>query len=570
MARRLLLAEDSSTIQRVVALSLGSEAYEIIPAASAEECLAKARQVRPDVVVLDHLIPRRNGYEVAQEIKRDPDLRSTPVLLLVGNHEAFDEKRAHDAGADDWLQKPFDSQALIDKLNTMLGVAPKGAEVTQVTTSPLAASRAAPPPVQPGQPLTMNAPWPGFQKAVVTGPGALFAQGGAAAAPPSPPPGPAPTPLAGAKPAAPTAWNQPRPGPVAPPPGRAAPAAAVAAAPPPSPLAPPPAATPSSPGMPRVTAIPVEPVAPAATAPASSPPPFAPPARPSPPLEPPKPAPSAPRATAPMSAPGGTLLGMPRVVPAGPASPPQRDPFAPPPRVPDARREPTAPLAHTPVTPIAAHSSAEAAEPELPEPKRDTFVGPPPAPPEPPRTFVPPAMPGFTREEPGRKPASAAPTPDLSTTLRGVPAPEPVEAVRGPIEAPAPAVREVPRPAAPPPPVPAPAVAAPSQQAVNDAVGVYLQKNPEVVQSAVVGKIALERPVIEDAVRRYLAAERSAIQEAVDAHLQGNRGTIESAAREAVQAQRGLIESVVWEVVPGLAETLIREEITRILREKTS
>src|SRR5882672_6478504 len=118
MARRLLLADDSATIQRVVSLSLGSEHYEIVAAANADDCVNKARQLRPDVVVLDYLLPKKNGYELSHELKRDPDLRNTPVLLLIGNFEPFDERRAKDSGADDWLQKPFDSQALIDKLNT--------------------------------------------------------------------------------------------------------------------------------------------------------------------------------------------------------------------------------------------------------------------------------------------------------------------------------------------------------------------------------------------------------------------------------------------------------------------
>ncbi|HCF61878.1 MAG TPA: hypothetical protein DFS52_28260, partial [Myxococcales bacterium] len=122
MPKKLLLADDSITIQKVVAITFASEDYAITAVDNGEDAVAKARELLPDVVLADVVMPKRNGYEVCEAIKSDPALQHIPVLLLAGTFEAFDEGRARAAMADGHIQKPFESQALIDRVNKLVGL----------------------------------------------------------------------------------------------------------------------------------------------------------------------------------------------------------------------------------------------------------------------------------------------------------------------------------------------------------------------------------------------------------------------------------------------------------------
>ena len=120
MGNRLLLADDSITIQKVVAIIFANEEFELTVVDNGIAALQKAREVRPDVMLVDALMPGKSGYEVCEEIRRDPDLSSTPILLLIGAFEPFDEEKAHNCGADASITKPFESQQLIDRVKELL------------------------------------------------------------------------------------------------------------------------------------------------------------------------------------------------------------------------------------------------------------------------------------------------------------------------------------------------------------------------------------------------------------------------------------------------------------------
>ncbi len=121
MPRTLLLADDSITIQRVVGITFANEDFEITTVDNGEDAIQKAKELKPNIILADVIMPKKNGYEVCQAIKSDPALRATPVLLLAGTFEAFDENRARAVGANGHITKPFESQALIDKVNGLLG-----------------------------------------------------------------------------------------------------------------------------------------------------------------------------------------------------------------------------------------------------------------------------------------------------------------------------------------------------------------------------------------------------------------------------------------------------------------
>jgi CheY-like chemotaxis protein len=100
MGKTLLLADDSVTIQKVVGISFASEDIAITTVDNGDDAIAKARELRPDMVLADVVMPGKNGYEVCEAIKADPSLQHIPVLLLTGTFEAFDEERAEQASPE--------------------------------------------------------------------------------------------------------------------------------------------------------------------------------------------------------------------------------------------------------------------------------------------------------------------------------------------------------------------------------------------------------------------------------------------------------------------------------------
>jgi len=120
MAARILVADDSVTIQKVVELTFSKEDFVLIPARSGEEAIRKAKEVQPDLILLDLVMPDKSGYEVCTALREEPMLRAVPIIMLTGTFEAFDKDQGMRAGANDFVTKPFESQALITKVKQLL------------------------------------------------------------------------------------------------------------------------------------------------------------------------------------------------------------------------------------------------------------------------------------------------------------------------------------------------------------------------------------------------------------------------------------------------------------------
>src|ERR1039457_5202767 len=127
MGIKLLLADDSITIQKVVGIIFANEDYELTVASHGNAALEKIRETKPDILLIDAIMPGKTGFEVSEEIKRDPELRNIPILLLTGAFEPFDDEKAKNCGADDFISKPFESQHLIDKVTALVELARKTA-----------------------------------------------------------------------------------------------------------------------------------------------------------------------------------------------------------------------------------------------------------------------------------------------------------------------------------------------------------------------------------------------------------------------------------------------------------
>jgi CheY-like chemotaxis protein len=120
--RKLLLADDSVTIQKVVDLTFVDEGMQVVTVSDGEQAVRKLEEFVPDIVLLDVFMPKLNGYQVCERIKSDERLRHIPVMLLVGSFEPFDLEEARRVGADDYLTKPFQSiKQLINKVGALVG-----------------------------------------------------------------------------------------------------------------------------------------------------------------------------------------------------------------------------------------------------------------------------------------------------------------------------------------------------------------------------------------------------------------------------------------------------------------
>jgi len=120
MRSKILLADDSITIQKVIGIIFAGDEYDLTIVDNGSAALVKALANKPDILLVDAVMPGMTGYEVCDEFRREPSLMNTPILLLTGAFEPFDEEKAHKCGADDFISKPFESQNLIDKVTTLI------------------------------------------------------------------------------------------------------------------------------------------------------------------------------------------------------------------------------------------------------------------------------------------------------------------------------------------------------------------------------------------------------------------------------------------------------------------
>ncbi|MFN2237846.1 MAG: response regulator [Thermoanaerobaculia bacterium] len=123
MAKKILLADDSITIQKVVELTFSDGDFEVVAVNNGARAIQQLQESRPDIILSDIIMPEKNGYEVCEFVKSHPDYKTIPVVLLTGTFEPFDPDRAERAGCDAVVTKPFESQSLIHKVEELIAAA---------------------------------------------------------------------------------------------------------------------------------------------------------------------------------------------------------------------------------------------------------------------------------------------------------------------------------------------------------------------------------------------------------------------------------------------------------------
>src|SRR4051812_2868959 len=120
MKRTILLADDSPTIRRLVTQTFAGANFEVVEVNNGDAAIKTFEDVRPSIVLADIYMPGKNGYEVCSYVRNHRALHATPVVLLVGAFDAFDEEVARRSGATANITKPFEPGALIDLVNSLV------------------------------------------------------------------------------------------------------------------------------------------------------------------------------------------------------------------------------------------------------------------------------------------------------------------------------------------------------------------------------------------------------------------------------------------------------------------
>jgi DNA-binding response OmpR family regulator len=117
--KKILIADDNEQIRESLASILEDEGYAMWIAKDGAEALRKAREIAPDILILDVTMPEMSGYEVCQAIKSDPDLKKTFVLMLSAKGQATEQERGKEAGADEYFVKPFSPSEIVARIKNV-------------------------------------------------------------------------------------------------------------------------------------------------------------------------------------------------------------------------------------------------------------------------------------------------------------------------------------------------------------------------------------------------------------------------------------------------------------------
>ena len=120
---KILVVDDEVYIVHILDFSLGMEGYEVVTALDGEQAIEKANAEHPDLIVLDIMMPKLDGYETCKRLKADDATRSIPVILLSAKGRNIDQKIGFEVGADDYITKPFSPRKLVERINAILGQA---------------------------------------------------------------------------------------------------------------------------------------------------------------------------------------------------------------------------------------------------------------------------------------------------------------------------------------------------------------------------------------------------------------------------------------------------------------
>jgi CheY-like chemotaxis protein len=117
---RILIAEDEPDIRELVAFTLRFAGHEVVVTSNGEEALEKAPRVMPDIILMDVRMPRMTGYDACRAMKADPQLKDIPVVFLSAKGQESEIQTGMEAGAEEYLLKPFAPDQLVERVKVIL------------------------------------------------------------------------------------------------------------------------------------------------------------------------------------------------------------------------------------------------------------------------------------------------------------------------------------------------------------------------------------------------------------------------------------------------------------------
>ena len=130
---KILLVDDEPSIVKMVGKRLEVEGFQVIVAMDGQDGLQKAQTEQPNLIILDLMLPKLNGYEVCTMLKQDTRYQKIPIMMFTAKAQDKDEKLGMECGANAYLRKPFRAQELLDKIRALLaGTAANAAPTTPV------------------------------------------------------------------------------------------------------------------------------------------------------------------------------------------------------------------------------------------------------------------------------------------------------------------------------------------------------------------------------------------------------------------------------------------------------
>lgn len=116
---RALVVDDSRVIRELIAVNLELEGFEVTTAGDGERALELAAEFRPDVITLDVMMPRLNGFETVHRLRQDPRTAGIPVVMVTGRAQTADRERGDEVGVEAYLTKPFEPAELVDVVSRL-------------------------------------------------------------------------------------------------------------------------------------------------------------------------------------------------------------------------------------------------------------------------------------------------------------------------------------------------------------------------------------------------------------------------------------------------------------------
>ena len=120
--RKILIVDDEPYILNILDFSLDAEGYTVLQAADGEQALQLVRDERPDLVIMDVMMPRQDGFETCRQLKDDPKTSGIPIVMLTARGSREDREIGDMVKADGYITKPFSPQKLLDTVSDFLGV----------------------------------------------------------------------------------------------------------------------------------------------------------------------------------------------------------------------------------------------------------------------------------------------------------------------------------------------------------------------------------------------------------------------------------------------------------------